>query len=78
MCGRQEQAPDRGAKHRPAIGLGMFTMGSTRSSVMRSFSYADRVGVALERCPGIPSFGRWRAHDLEGIWPVALAAATVR
>ena len=22
----------------------------------RSFLYADRVGVALERCPGIPSF----------------------
>ena len=38
MCGRQEQAPDRGAKHRPAIGLGMFTMGSTRSSVRSSIS----------------------------------------
>ena len=41
---------------------------------MRSCSYADRVGVALERCPGIPSFGRWRAR-VEGIWAFARAAA---
>ena len=54
------------------------TSASVRHSVwkrrMRSFSYADRVGVALERCPGIPSFGRWRAR-VERIWSVARAAA---
>ena len=54
------------------------TPASVRHSVwkrrMRSFSYADRVGVALERCPGIPSFGRWRAR-VERIWSVARAAA---
>ena len=53
------------------------TSASVRHSVwkrkMRSFSCADRVGVALERCPGIPSFGRWRAR-IEGIWVVARAA----
>ena len=36
------------------------TPASVRHSVwkrrMRSFSCVDRVGVALERCPGIPSF----------------------
>ena len=55
------------------------TPASVRHSVwkrrMRSFSYADRVGVALERCPGIPSFGRWRAH-VEGILAFVRAAAT--
>ena len=55
------------------------TSASVRHSVwkrsrMRSFSYADRVGVALERCPGIPSFGRWRALRIEGIWGVARPA----
>ena len=38
------------------------TSASVRHSVWkrrrRSFSCDDRVGVALERCPGIPSFGR--------------------
>ena len=40
---------------------------------MRSFSYDDGVVVALERYPGIPSFGRWRAR-VEGIWGVARPA----
>ena len=38
------------------------------------FSLADRVGVALERCPGLPS--SWRLARTEGIWAVARAAAT--
>ena len=48
---------------------------SVRKRSMRSFSYAIRVGVALERCPGIPSFGRWRAH-VEGILAFVRGAAT--
>ena len=47
---------------------------SVRKRSMRSFSYANRVGVALERCPGIPSFGRWRAR-IEGICVVVRATA---
>ena len=53
------------------------TSASVRHSVwkrrVRSYSCADRIGVALERCPGIPSFGSWRAR-VDGIWVVARAA----
>jgi len=52
---------------------GWVASASVRRSVwkrkMRSFSYVDRVGVALERCPGIPSFV-WRLARTrrENLW----------
>ena len=49
------------------------TSASVRHSVwkrrVRSFSLADRVGVALERCPGFPSWRLARTSSREsGLW----------
>ena len=49
------------------------TSASVRHSVwkrrVRSFSLADRVGVALERCPGLPSCWRpARTSRESGLW----------